>query len=189
MAERDWAVPAGFQVGEPLDLLVAGDVPFRQVEIPKAQIEAFDIGAVEELFRKALLELRANGFVAAWSVMISGYEKDPRELCVIPEVRAWCRKAHKHYPAFTYLLLPGSINWYLFSLLELTQAGERDSSGWTPFILESLDLLDTLSGEISEEVLAFLIEGHVPEDKLLSVITEFSLRLSAAFPRRDNTGE
>lgn len=180
MAERDLTVPT---------FLVGGDVPFREIEIPRAHIELLDISLVEELFHKAHMELQANGFVAAWAVLIGGYENDSRELCEIPEVRAWSKKVHVEYPAFPYLLLPGSLMWYLFSLLDLRKAGRRDSSGWTPFILESLDQLDNLSSEISAAILAFLVGEQIPEDMLLSIITEFSLRLSVAFPRIDTIGE
>ncbi len=87
------------------------------IRIGFEEVQKGDPKRVAEIF-EGLLDLPGEGGRNGVSLSVSGYESDPRELCEIPEVRAYFRKLWDQVPGLLYWLdIGGGMLFFMATML------------------------------------------------------------------------
>lgn len=118
----------------------------RMFAIPKSDILDQDHTKVAGLIDISSDEVRGGRMIWPWTMTVSGYDDDPRELSEIPEVRNWFREVHKGFPFFAIYLAEFSLNQYILSQLEAEVYAKNDDG--TDYAVDENDL-NMLFAEIS----------------------------------------
>lgn len=99
----------------------------RLQSITQGAIAAGVTDGVDELVTAGMTEFLQRQRLGLWTLTVSGYAGDTRELYEVPEVRQWCRAANERVsPLLANFLDAPSLRWYLASLFDVEIYG-RDT--------------------------------------------------------------
>jgi hypothetical protein len=99
------------------------------LNISDEELRDCDVSAIERNFGKGIQPKIAKGAYGRICLVFPKYDKDPREVWEIEDVRNWFRRVAEHVPHFPFFLVPhekaGQLSMYLFSIIRI----QRDQSG------------------------------------------------------------
>ena len=116
--------------------------------ISNQSVQRKDLHDIEDIINAAINKIQNSAKIYLCNLTISGYDNDPRELVEIPEVRIWCREAHAKAPYLPYLLANDSLEFYLFSLIDLEVTSRDYDKRKVQVFIKSKSQLKELLSEI-----------------------------------------
>jgi hypothetical protein len=103
------------------------------LKITDGELNSCDISAINRNFGRSIEPKMAKAVYGRICLIFPKYDKDPREVWEIEDVRNWFRKVMETVPHFPFFMVPdaaaGQLSMYLLSILQI----QRDQSGQVMF--------------------------------------------------------
>jgi hypothetical protein len=152
----------------------------------KEEVLNKSIDKVWELIEITMKEYSRLGRLDPWTMIISGFDSDKRELFEIPEVRSWCKAVHDKAGIVTLSLDTPSLCWYMWSLLDV-EIIERNDKKFSVSVTQEKEKIEKMMKDLFFWNSAHLLQEGVGKEEIIRLARATNDRIATAigvnFPR------
>jgi hypothetical protein len=118
--------------------------------VAKQSVLGEDMKDIDQISQTAMESVQQWSNFSPCNLTISGYDEDPRGLGIIPEVRAWCKRAYSKAPYLPCILSERAISWYTTCILDI-EVVKSKLHNLTPAEQYSLDTMRRSNPQLAEK--------------------------------------